>query len=276
MGPSALSLKRCAIHTRTNRPWSLRECCEAYADRGIGGVSVWDDVLRAIGAGEAAEIIAGHGLHVPAYVRGGFFTGNDPRTRDKALDDNRRLLDEAATIGADMLVLVVGATPGLSLSEARGQVTESVASLIPHATQAGVTLAIEPLHPMYAADKSCINRLAEARWLCESLQSEAVGVAVDVYHTWWDPDLQPEIERLGRGGYISGFHTCDWRVETRDLLTDRGLMGDGVIDCKGIRESVERAGFSGWTEVEVFSEAYWSMDQHEYLDLIIERLASVA
>ncbi|MEO0631676.1 MAG: sugar phosphate isomerase/epimerase family protein, partial [Planctomycetota bacterium] len=251
-----LSLDRCAVHTRTNKPWSLAECCEAYASKGIGGVSVWQDAAETVGLREAAAMVRGSGLRVPAYVRGGFFTARGDGDRAAAIDTNRRLLDDAAVLGAEMLVLVVGATPGLPLAEARKQVAAAIETLLPHAETTGVKLAIEPLHPMYADDKSCINRAADARAICERLDSPMLGVALDVYHTWWDPDLEHEIERLGANKQLFGFHVCDWKQGTTDLLTDRGLMGDGCIDVQRIRAHVETAGFDGLVEVEVFSDAH--------------------
>ncbi|HEY8749314.1 MAG TPA: sugar phosphate isomerase/epimerase family protein, partial [Tepidisphaeraceae bacterium] len=152
-----------------------------------------------------------------------------------------------------------------SLSEARKQVTDGISRIVDHAAAARVKLAIEPLHPMYAADRSCINRMAEAREVCQQLQNPLVGIALDVYHVWWDPELEAEIALAGRQKTLFAFHVCDWRVQTRNLLTDRGLMGDGCIPIPTIRGWVERAGFTGFNEVEVFSEHYWAMDQHEYL-----------
>ncbi|MEO1534157.1 MAG: sugar phosphate isomerase/epimerase family protein [Planctomycetota bacterium] len=272
--PSTLTLDRCAVHTRTNKPWSLAQCCEAYAAKGLGGVSIWQDVAEVVGMREARAIVQASGLRVPAYVRGGFFTADNETARSDAIDQNRRLLDDAATLNAEMLVLVVGATPGLPLNEARSQVDSGIEALLPHAEATGVKLAIEPLHPMYADDKSCINRTADARAVCERLASPMLGVALDVYHTWWDPDLETEIAALGSNQQLFGFHVCDWKQGTSDLLTDRGLMGDGCIDIRHIRSRVERAGFSGLVEVEVFSDTYWATEQHTYLDLIIERIGS--
>ncbi|MEM7754780.1 MAG: sugar phosphate isomerase/epimerase family protein [Planctomycetota bacterium] len=259
------------MHTRTNLPWSLRECCEHYASAGIGGVSVWRDTYQTIGINEAATIIQGSGLRVPALVRGGFFVAASESDRRTAIDDNLRCIDEAAALNAESIVLVVGALPGVPLADARAMVLSGIGAIAERATTAGVRLAIEPLHPMYAADKSCINTCAEARKLCERVGSTSVGVAVDVYHTWWDADLYTEIKRLGDADRLFGFHVCDWRVDTRHMLTDRGLMGDGVIDIPTIRDHVENAGFKGMTEVEVFSDEYWAKDQPQYLDLIIER-----
>ncbi|MEX0886883.1 MAG: sugar phosphate isomerase/epimerase family protein [Phycisphaeraceae bacterium] len=267
-------LSRCAVHTFTNKPWSLRQCIEAYAAAGIPAVSVWRNVIDPAQGGvtpaEGAKMLADAGLKVPALVRGGFFPAHGRADRDKAVDENRRCLDEAMAIGAEMLVLVVGAVPGLELAEARQHVTDGIAACLEHAEDSGVKLAIEPLHPMYAADKSCINRMAEARAVCEQLNHPKLGIAVDVYHTWWDPDLEQEIRTAGDNGWLLAFHVCDWRVHTRDLLTDRGLMGDGCIDVPTIRGWVEAAGFQGFNEVEVFSEEYWAWDQHNYLDRIVQ------
>lgn len=268
-------LAKCAVHTMTNKPWSLAECCEHYADAGIGGISIWRNTVApeegGVGLEEAAKIVKASGLAVPAYVRGGFFPAFDAADRQKAIDHNKVMLDEAAALGADQVVLVVGAVPGMSLQEARKQTADGIGVCLEHAEQSGVKLSIEPLHPMYAGDKSCVNRMGEAREICEQLQSKWLGIAADVYHIWWDPDLDREIELAGEQGTLFGFHVCDWRLDTRHMLTDRGLMGDGCIDIPGIRAKVEAAGFNGFNEVEVFSEQYWAMDQAEYLKLIVER-----
>lgn len=259
-------LSRCAVHTMTNKPWTLAECCEAYAASGIGGISVWRNVIEPIGLDEAVRVVRGSGLRVPALVRGGFFVHPDSSARDRALDDNRTCLDEAAALGAEMVVLVVGADPTVPLDRARGLVRESIEVLVHDAQSRGVRLAIEPLHPMYAADKSCINRLGEARRLCEQVSHPVLGIAVDVYHVWWDPDLREEIGLIGTGGRLFGFHVCDWRVPTRHLLTDRAIMGEGCIDTRAIRAMVEDAGFDGFNEIEIFSEEHWATDQSEFLE----------
>jgi sugar phosphate isomerase/epimerase len=169
-----------------------------------------------------------------------------------------------------MVVLVVGAVPGTPLPDARAQVADGLAALLGDAEATGVKLAIEPLHPMYAADRSCINRAGDARRICEQLRHPKVGIAFDVYHTWWDPDLEDELRLAGEQGTLFGFHVCDWRVDTRDLLNDRGLMGDGCIDLRTIRGWAEAAGFRGLNEVEVFSTEYWGMDQRDFLRKIRE------
>lgn len=263
-------LSRCAIHTQTNKPWSLRQCIDGYSRAGIQGISVWRDVIAPIGTLEARKMLADAGMSVPALVRGGFFVSDDPAKRQAAIDENKTCIDEAREIGAEMVVLVVGAQPGIALDEARKLVSEGIAACLEHAQASDVKLAIEPLHPMYAADRSCVNRMAEARWICECLGHPLVGIACDVYHVWWDPDLRREIELAGEQKTLFAFHVCDWRVNTRDLLTDRELMGDGCIRLREIRQWVEAAGFRGFNEVEIFSNDYWAMDQDEY----VRRIAS--
>ncbi len=207
------------------------------------------------------------GLAVPAYVRGGFFCG-DTDERAAALAENKSIIDEAAQIGAQMVVLVCGAKPGLALSEARDQIAAGIETLLPYAEQMKVKLAIEPLHPMYAADRSAINTMGQARQLCRMLPSPYLGIALDVYHTWWDPDLYREIELAGEMNTLFALHVCDWKQHTADLLNDRGLMGEGVIDISGIRHACQDAGFAGLVEVEIFSNRWWGHDQDDYLTAI--------
>ena len=264
-----------AIHTFTNKPWNLAECIDNYTRAGLTGMSVWRNLIDpaegGIGIDEAAKRIRDSGLTIPALVRGGFFPDPTREIREKAIDLNRGYIDEAAAIGADMVVLVVGAVPGMPLATARKHVQDGIAAIADHAASAGVRLAIEPLHPMYAADKSCVNRMAEAREICEALGHASVGIAADVYHIWWDPDVEAELERAAEQKTLFGFHICDWRVNTRHMLTDRGLMGDGCINVAHFRRLVHSLGFDGWHEVEVFSEEYWAKDQQEYLELILQR-----
>jgi sugar phosphate isomerase/epimerase len=203
------------------------------------------------------------------------FTAADEAGRRAALDDNRRAVDEAATIGAQCLVLVVGGLPkgSRNIADARSQVRDGLAALLPYARQAGVPLAIEPLHPMFAADRACVNTLAQANDLCDEL-GEGAGVAIDVYHVWWDPDLAKEIARAGRR--ILAYHVNDWLVPTTDLLLDRGMMGDGVIDLRAIRALVEATGYRGHCEVEILSgENWWKRDPDEVLRICIERHQTV-
>ena len=262
-------LDRLCIHTMTTRPWSLRQAVEGYAAAGVPAISVWQEHLEPVGVAEAAQMLADSGLRVTGYCRGGFFPGRTSAERTAALDRNRVAIDQAAGIGAPILVLVCGAVPGIPLEEARRHITEGIAAVFTHARGAGVTLAIEPLHPMYAADRSAVNTLRQANDIIDTLGDSGAGIAVDVYHTWWDPDLEAEVVRAG--SRIVSFHVCDWRTPTRDLLSDRGLMGDGCIPISTIRRWVERAGFRGPIEVEIFSQEYWKAGQAPWVETIKER-----
>ncbi len=257
---------RLALHTKTLQSLSLRECVSLCARKGIFGLSVWRDVLHDAGVDEAARLLRDHGMTVPALVRGGFFVHDTVAARTRAHDDNKRCLDEAQAIGASMVCLVVGSGGGVPLDAGRQLVRSGLESLLPLADAASVRLAIEPLHPMYAADKSCINRLQDANDLCDELDHPRLGVAVDVYHVWWDPDLLREIVRAGQAQRLFGLHLCDWRIETRDLLLDRELMGRGCIPLLQIRTAMESAGFAGWHEIEIFSRDYWALDPGNFVD----------
>jgi sugar phosphate isomerase/epimerase len=265
----AHDLSKMAIHTMTHKSWSLAQCVDEFTKAGVGGISVWRNVIEPIGIKEASSIVRKSGLKVPALVRGGFFPSKDSAKRDAAIIENKKCVDEAAAIGAEMVVLVCGAVPGMTLHDARKQIAEGIDKVLPHAKANNVKLAIEPLHPMYAGDRSAINRMKEAREICEQLKSPWLGIAADVYHIWWDPDLEKEIELSGKNATLFAFHVCDWKCDTADLLNDRGLMGEGVIDIKTIRSWVERAGFNGLNEVEIFSTKHWAKDQHQYLKEVI-------
>ncbi len=190
--------------------------------------------------------------------------------RKAAIDENRRAIDEAFTLGTDKIVLVCGADPAQSLEDSRKQIHDGIAAIIPEAAAAGMRLAIEPLHPMFADTRSAINTLSQANDLAEMLNTPWVGVAVDVYHLWWDPELENEIRRCGRNNNLLAFHVCDWKSPTTDMLNDRGLMGEGCIPLKKIRSWVEEAGFKGFIEVEIFSNEYWKMDQSIFLERIVK------
>jgi len=203
-----------------------------------------------------------------SLCRGGFFPATGGAARERARYDNMKTIDEAAALGAPVLVLVCGAVPGLDLADARQQILDSIHFIEKHAKQAGVKLAIEPMHPMYADDRSAVNTLDQANNMVTVLDSDYVGLVVDVYHLWWDPFLRAEIGRCK--GKIFGFHVSDWRTPTRDILNDRGLMGEGCIDIRKIRGWVEDTGFNGFIEVEIFSDVYWGQDQPSYLKRIVD------
>jgi sugar phosphate isomerase/epimerase len=264
-----------SINSMTVKPWSLEQLVEGCARAGISAISPWRDIVQACGAERAGKLIRAQGMTVTGLCRGGMFPAADEAGRRAALEDNRRAVDEAAAIGAQCLILVVGGLPKGSrdLAGARRQVRDGLAALLPHARQAGVPLAIEPLHPMFAADRACVNTLAQANDLCDAL-GDGAGVAVDTYHVWWDPEVAREIARAGRN--ILAYHVNDWLVPTTDLLLDRGMMGDGVIDLRAIRAMVEAAGYRGHCEVEILSaENWWKRDPDEVLRICIERHQTV-
>jgi sugar phosphate isomerase/epimerase len=255
--------------------WTLREAIEGCARHGVPAIAPWRDKLAECGVAEAARMVEANGLAVSSLCRGGMFPAADAAGKQAAIDDNRRALDDAAVLGAQCLVLVVGGLPEGSkdLRDARRQVQDGIAATLEHARAVGVPLAIEPLHPMYAADRACVNTLSQALDICDAL-GEGVGVIVDVYHVWWDPELESQITRAGQR--VLGFHVCDWLVPTTDLLLDRGMMGDGVIDLPLIRGWVEATGFDGFTEVEIMSaNNWWLRDADEVVETCLERVRTV-
>lgn len=265
-----------SLNTVTVRAqWNLRQCIEGCVRHGIEGIAPWRDKLVEMGVSEAANMIRETGLNVTGLCRGGMFPVADPKARQVVMDDNYRAVDEALEIGADCLVLVVGGLPDGSkdLAGARNQVRDSIAELLEYSRPRYMPLAIEPLHPMYAADRACINTMGQANDLCDEL-GDGLGIAVDVYHVWWDPNLEREIARAGRKRLLA-FHVCDWRVPTRDLLLDRGMMGEGVIDIPLIRSWVENNGYDGLYEVEIFSaEDWWKREPDSVLEIMKERITS--
>ena len=268
------SLDLLAINLATVRQqWNLQEAVEACARHGITGIDPWRDQVSALGLAESVRVIKANGMSVTGYCRGGMFPAADAAGRQAAIDDNKRAIDEAAALGAECLVLVVGGLPAGSrdIGVARSMVADGLAAILPHARVCHMPLAIEPLHPIYAGDRACINTLCQALDLAEWL-GEGVGVAIDTYHVWWDPQLEDQIARAGRARKILAYHVCDWLVPTRDLLLDRGMMGDGVIDLRRIGGWIAQAGYRGRTEVEIFSKLdWWTRPGDEVLLTCIER-----
>lgn len=281
-----LSINTATVRRSRGLDVPLPEIIEACARRGIRAISPWRDQVAAAGLAAISSLVRSHGIELSGYCRGGMFPSADAAGLKAARDDNRRAVDEAAELGAPCLVLVAGGLPGAlqgkaahkDIASARAQVRDGIAELLDHARQVRMPLAIEPLHPMYAADRACVNTLEQALDLCDALdpsRSGALGVAVDVYHVWWDPKLQQQIGRAGHERLFA-FHVCDWLTPTTDLLNDRGMMGDGVIDIPRIRGWVEGQGFAGYSEVEIFSAAHWwQRDAGEVLDTCIARHRSV-
>ena len=264
-----------AINSATVKAWSLEQLVEGCARAGISAIAPWRDIVQASGVDRAGRLIRDAGLEVSCLCRGGMFPAADEAGRRAALEDNRRAVDEAAGIGARCLVLIAGGLPKGSkdIADAQAQVRDGLAALLPYARDARIPLAIEPLHPMYAADRACVNTLAHANDLCDEF-GDGIGIALDVYHVWWDPDLPRQIERAGRR--IITYHVCDWLVPTKDLLLDRGMPGDGVIDLRGIRTMVEATGYDGHCDVEIFSaQNWWKREPDEVLRVCLERHQTV-
>ena len=263
-------LSKLCIHTITTKPWKIEDAAKNFSEAGVKGITVWRDALDGRNIRQAGQMLRDNNLTIVSLCRGGFFVDKDVSKRKQAIDDNRKAIEEAAQLGTSMLVLVCGADPSQPLEESRKQIRDGIAAILPDASAAGIKLTIEPLHPMYADTRSAINTLAQANDMAEELNSSFVGVAIDVYHLWWDPFLEKEIKRCGENGNLSAFHICDWKVPTTDMLLDRGLMGEGCIPVKKIKSCVEAAGFTGFNEVEIFSTAYWKEDQSEFLKKIIK------
>jgi sugar phosphate isomerase/epimerase len=268
------SLNRLAINLATVREqWNLREAVEACVRHGITAIDPWRDQVATLGLAESVRVIKANSMRVSGYCRGGMFPAADDAGKQAAIDDNKRAIDEAAALGAECLVLVVGglAHGSRDIGAARAMVADGIAATLPHARACGIPLAIEPLHPMYAGDRACVNTLSQALDLADAL-GEGAGVAIDTYHVWWDPQLEAQIARAGRAKKIFAYHICDWLVPTRDLLLDRGMMGDGVIDLPRIGDWIAQAGYGGPIEVEIFSKFdWWTRPGNEVLRTCIER-----
>ena len=275
--PDLISLNTATVRER----WTLRQMVEGCVRHGFGGIAPWRDQVQAVGAATVGGWIRDAGLAVSGYCRGGMFTAGDEALRRAAIDDNRRAIEEAVALGARCLVILGGGlAPGSrDIEGAWRQVEDGLRAILTEARAAALPLAIEPLHPMYAADRCCISTLGHALDLCATLDPDGqggVGVAIDVYHLWWDHELAAQVDRAGRERRIQAFHVCDWLVPTRDLLLDRGMMGDGAIDIPRIRGMVENAGYDGLIEVEIFSkEDWWQRDPDQVLEIIMERCRTV-
>lgn len=262
------------------RQWPMRAAVEAAARHGFAGIAPWRDMVEETGIAEAVRIFRGSGLRVTGYCRGGLFAAAGAEKFRDAVDDNLRMIDEAAAIGAECIVMIGGGlAPGSrDLPVARKLFVEGLAAVLPYARACRVPLALEPMHPMYAADRGCITTLKEMIDIADAFGTDGpdaggLGIAIDTYHVWWDPELAPQIARAGKR--IIAHHICDWLVPTRHLLTDRGMMGDGVIDFRAIRTMIEGAGYRGIQEVEIFSEDWWNRPGDTVLATAIDRFKTV-
>jgi sugar phosphate isomerase/epimerase len=276
---SAPDLSRFSINQMTVKQLSLPELTAACRDLGIGNVGLWREPVQAYGVEAAAKLVRDAGLSVTTLCRGGFLTATDPDERARALADNRRAVDEAATLGTDTLVLVSGGLPAGSkdLSAARERIADALSELGPYAEQHGVRLAIEPLHPMFASDRCVVSTLTQALDLAERFPAHQVGVTVDTYHIWWDDQAPAQIARAGAGGRIHTFQLADWTTPLPEgVLNGRGQIGDGAIDMREWKAYVEAAGYTGAIEVELFNDALWARDGREVLEETAARFAEHA
>ncbi|GFE16801.1 xylose isomerase [Streptomyces glebosus] len=273
-------LDRLSLNQETVRQWSLPELADGCARAGVRGVGLWRAPVQQYGVAAAARLIRDAGLRVSSLCRGGFFTALGPGERAAALDDNRAALDEAAALGTDTLVLVSGGLPPGSrdLAGARERIADALGELAPYAAERGVRLALEPLHPMYAADRCVVSTLAQALDLAEQFPADRVGVVVDTYHLWWDDTVGAQIGRAGgtggaAGSRIAAFQLADWVTPLPEgVLLGRGQLGDGSVDLRWFRERVEAAGYGGPVEVEIFNPALWARDGAEVLAEVVRRV----
>ncbi|MCV7186154.1 sugar phosphate isomerase/epimerase [Mycolicibacterium murale] len=264
----------------TTKTLTLRQAVQTCAAAGLPAIGVWRDRVAEVGLDAADKLIRDHGLRVSSLCRGGFLTGVADGAA--ALDDNRRAIDEAATLGAPELVMVVGGVVDRDLPGARARVADRLAELVPYAAARDVRLALEPLHPMFCADRAVISTLRQALDLAAPYPAATVGVVVDTFHVWWDPDLAEQVAEAGARGRISSYQVCDWLVPmAADPLLSRGMMGDGVIDFGAVTALVDAAGYRGDIEVEIFNEAVWATDgamvinkmKQRYRDLVLPALS---
>jgi sugar phosphate isomerase/epimerase len=268
MASEIKNLDKLCIHTITTKPLEFELACAKYAALGVKGISIWRDAVEGLDPATVKDCLRKNDLSPVSYVRGGFFPALEPEKRAAAIEDNINMLQEAAGMEIPLLVLVCGAESGQALQTSRDQIKQGIESILPAARELNVKLAIEPLHPMYADTRSAITSLKQANEMTEFFMDEILGIVVDVYHLWFDEDLEQQIRRCGRNKKLFAYHICDWNVPTTDMLNDRGLMGEGCIPLKQIRAWVEDAGFSGYHEVEIFSSRFWKEDQESFLEEI--------
>jgi sugar phosphate isomerase/epimerase len=267
------TINRLSINQYTVRNWTIPQLLEGCAAEQISFVSLWRDKVAETGLKETMRLLGNTGLKVSSLCRGGFFPAATTAQEFSTLEENNRAVDEAAAVGAEVLVLVCGGIVNHDLDRSREMVVRGIDRLLPYAEKIGVKLGIEPLHPMFAADRSVIVSMSQANAIVELFKSSYLGIVIDVYHVWWDPVVYSEIARAA--GHILGFHVNDWIVPVPNLLNGRGLMGDGVIAVKRLREAVTEAGYGGPIEVEIFNEELWRLPGSELLRLIKDRFLKV-
>ena len=265
-------VERLSLNQRTTASWSLPEAVQGCVDAGLGAIGVWREQLAEVGLDEGCRLVADSGLRVSSLCRGGFFTTADPDEARAAEANNRAALEEAAALGAPTLVLVPGGLPAgdRDLVAARDRAALAVERLVPHAHELGVTLGIEPMNPIYAADRGVISTLAQALDIAERFDSKDVGVVVDAFHVWWEPGVADQIRRAGER--IVSYQVCDWITPLpADTLLARGMMGDGHVDFTALTRAVASAGYSGDVEVEIFNADLWAQPPAQVVDLMVQR-----
>jgi sugar phosphate isomerase/epimerase len=261
-------IQRLSFNQITADPWSLDQVVKNCAKSGIRTISVWRHKLNG-DVEKASQLIRREGLRVSSLCRGGWFSAPTPEEREERIADNRAAIEEAAILGAPVLVIVSGPAHGQTLHDARATVLDGLREVLPDAERAGIKLGIEPLHPMYAAERSVVVTLKQANDMVEQLSSPAAGIVVDAYHVWWDPDLAQQIDRAREK--IVGFHVSDWPVPLPGILMGRAMMGDGIIELRKLRQAVDSTGYTGPIEVEIFNDAVWNLPENEVLEIVQRR-----
>jgi sugar phosphate isomerase/epimerase len=260
---------RLSLNQITISSWSVSQAVEGCVRHGIPSIALWRHKIAEAGLTASVRAVQDAKLHVSSVCRGGMFPASTAVARQENLEDNFRAVEEAAALQADSLVLVVGGSAEVGLVEARKMVEDGIAALVPYARERGVKLGLEPLHPMYAAERSVLNTIEQALEIASAYEPEEVGMVLDVFHIWWDPQVLPWIAKSA--GRIYGFHVNDWLVPLPDMLLGRGMMGDGVIDNGMLRQAVDRAGYDGPIEVEIFNRILWDSDPDQVLQQMIDR-----
>ena len=261
-------LDRLSFNQMTADPWSLERAVRQCSHNKVPYIGVWRHKLDG-DAAKASALIRSEGLRVSSLCRGGWFSAPTAAERRERIADNRIAIEQAALLDTPALVIVSGPANGQTLEDARATVLDGLREVLPDAEKAGITLGIEPLHPMYAAERSVVVTLKQANDMAEQLASPAAGVVIDAFHVWWDPDLMPQIERAR--GRIAGFHVSDWPVPLPGILMGRAMMGDGVIELRRIRQAVDAAGYDGPIEVEIFNDEIWKNADEGLMPLIQRR-----
>lgn len=270
---SSMAIKnRLSLNQMTVANLTLPQAVDSCVRHGVLNIGLWRHRIEEVGTFAAAQLIKDSGINVSSVCRGGMFPDPSANGREARINDNFRAIDQAAALEADSLVLVVGADPSVPLPDARQMVVDGLARIVPYAQTAGVRLALEPLHPMYAGDRSVLNTIDHALALATPYDPTALGIILDTFHIWWDPALEAAIARCTTR--VAGFHVCDWLVPLPDVLMGRGLMGEGVIEIPRIRQMVDDTGYEGPIEVEIFNQSLWNMPSDEVMQKVIASFAA--